>query len=1424
MFYPNEDLGSGHLILGLCLGASSTSSFALLTESRSQLLPSISLGRGAASAFGTIGRGAPFLFGPAAAIRLAQIEAQLALHQLSVIAAASNHGNQQLALLNILQQAAANNIAQQRTPVMYQPQQPGAPFNRPRIMPYQQPGRSTDGNNMAQMNSYQVGQFPPQTPLPEELESAISVRVQGGRDEDHRLLNQNTQISRQLGVDLRMHGVGQGERSETGYSNSNNLVSLSCDDQQSQMQDVDWSNYQTPSKLFGLNQQQHLQQSSHSHANPNSGHSGGGMQSWNAPVSAQGRPQGGDMQGLYVPESAGSILAGFGLSNDDLEVLSHYPDDQLTPDTLPFILRDIQIHKTNRNTGPPAFSQTLPPIPNLPPPPRLSPHQRHPAPSCTPDIPSFLSVTQTAGKVIDYGHASRTAEEGRDPYKRELLPKERAAKPEYKSTSSSLKRKAESPRRHHSNDDSSDSKKDKDYRRRAPIPDAHKHKRTPVREPPSRSRSEREGSRTRPQFEARSESSKSTRPSGAKRSSSAPKMLPTPTMISDFSADPPKVYPDWNPNAPRRDPSPGQDATWHPLERSPSRSVSHSLSWSPTPPPDRSRRISPPTPHGHAPHTSGRHSPSQSHRGSASSAHRPEKRTSESSGLKRSRNDTAKLGGHGNRAGVSGNRESSLSSASKFPASMSEKPHRPPSSASSSSSKPGAKPVAGKETTPGQDSEVCPSQSFWFYLLFAMHSVIGALKSSNAPQKKPNPTLQKKSHPGSYLLYLTGLPADAKYQEVVSLVQAFGKVTNVLIIRNEEENQPQYAKATVCMQKEQDAKALAECLTLNIREHPITVSDQNGEEDLTSSIPVIIKGLPVSQPASQPASQQCLSCKMKWVSQQIHREQVKRKRKRGCRAGQSQRLKRLLRENKRGMVKITGLPESGCSEIDIAKLAQPFGTPVKILLITTPSEALVTMQDVESAQEMVKVYNNMPVCINDSVLNMSLLPNLQVDFNRPAEVGGDDDWNRLLVVSNIPATPSGPTEIQKLVQRFGTVQQTLALKDKIIFEMGTAEMAQSVFNRFQKFPCIVQNNKLAFSWKPDPETDLPKVNISAGSTAPTGGKVSQTEETTTPPGGQEDSLSQSGLKVAKGTGVDTNVKGQEVQPGDEGMKVEGEVEATEKESPALGGKEQEDQPDVASLQPAGVNQREDTEPNTDQPGGQGGEVVMEKVANISTTESEETEEPVASDATAAPQAAKPETATSAPAPNVMAAIIEALRQESRNRSSTKVTTDQAAAENPPGKQPTDKETPDVQAAPALPRVTPEILKVLLEECRVRSSSRANAEQARKEQDQAPPADQKAGGEQVTKRKTREEEREERERARREREKRLKAQEEEREQGRRDRKLKAQEEEREKGRREREKRRSHREGSSGSPGSRSSMRYEGSRRRGRSGAKSEKRRS
>ena len=50
----------------------------------------------------------------------------------------------------------------------------------------------------------------------------------------------------------------------------------------------------------------------------------------------------------YTSENASSILATFGLSNEDLEMLSHYPDEQLTPENLPYILRDIRIRKAAR--------------------------------------------------------------------------------------------------------------------------------------------------------------------------------------------------------------------------------------------------------------------------------------------------------------------------------------------------------------------------------------------------------------------------------------------------------------------------------------------------------------------------------------------------------------------------------------------------------------------------------------------------------------------------------------------------------------------------------------------------------------------------------------------------------------------------------------------------------------------------------------------------------------------------------------------------------------------------------------------------------------------------------------------------------------------------------------------------------------------
>ncbi|XP_073411178.1 zinc finger protein 638 [Dendrobates tinctorius] len=85
-----------------------------------------------------------------------------------------------------------------------------------------------------------------------------------------------------------------------------------------------------------------------------------------------------NVKNRYTNESASSILESFGLSNEDLEELSRYPDDQLTPGNMPAILRDIRLRKISRPAS----------VPEQTP-------ERRPASEAAPS------------NVIDYGHSSK---------------------------------------------------------------------------------------------------------------------------------------------------------------------------------------------------------------------------------------------------------------------------------------------------------------------------------------------------------------------------------------------------------------------------------------------------------------------------------------------------------------------------------------------------------------------------------------------------------------------------------------------------------------------------------------------------------------------------------------------------------------------------------------------------------------------------------------------------------------------------------------------------------------------------------------------------------------------------------------------------------------------------------------------------------
>ncbi|XP_077462128.1 uncharacterized protein LOC144077901 [Stigmatopora argus] len=97
--------------------------------------------------------------------------------------------------------------------------------------------------------------------------------------------------------------------------------------------------------------------------------------------------------------------------------------------------------------------------------------------------------------------------------------------------------------------------------------------------------------------------------------------------------------------------------------------------------------------------------------------------------------------------------------------------------------------------------------------------------------------------------------------------------------------------------------------------------------------------------------------------------------------------------------------------------------------------------------------------------------------SNPQEKSTPVGWTSLVVISNVPELPTSPNEVKQLVHRFGTVLKSLPLKNTVICQMSTAAVALSVYKRFQKFPCILQNNPLFFSRKPDSKANIRRPTI-----------------------------------------------------------------------------------------------------------------------------------------------------------------------------------------------------------------------------------------------------------------------------------------------------------------------------------------------------------
>ncbi|KPP74060.1 zinc finger protein 638-like [Scleropages formosus] len=985
-------------------------------------------------------------------LQLAQIKTQLALQQLSALTT-GNRAIPALSLLNLLKVTMSHPL--------YNPR--GTPFSSQRPMVSSQYGMSTQSAMdmggarlgpssmmppmMSQQLGFQVSQRP--SSMSQDMESTIDMHIRGAREEV-RLLSQ--MMHQQKMVDPRVRKEPRDDALTQGGSFPSHRVSGRMEEQSS----GDWSNFQTSSKIFSPPAMAQPSPSTQMFQA-----SGFGTPSGGGRVTIEGQSAIGPA--CYTSESASSILASFGLSNEDLELLSHYPDEQLTPDNLPFILRDIRVRKAKRN---------------------LTNMDHGPSASGA----EHVGAESRQSKVIDYGHSSKFgySEKSADSFQLDQLPKESQTYVVESSMNSSTFPMVDSK---HPQPPTVPGPKNPTMEQRKHPPDTKTIKPAPARDPavkpvhlPSRTAvlplTHSDSARDcmmKPAFMAPKTAWPHSFPS-----SSGAKRLPTPTMMNDYSAASPRIfphtcslcnvecvqmkdwiehqntslhiescrrlrkqYPDWNVETVAVSRNERKTSLDRRIGLQRTRSASRSQSWSRSPSPwryrgrsgsrgrrHRSRSRSPRryrlsrsrsrsrslrrgsrsspllshrrsrTPRRSRSRSYSRHSPARSSRRlsprrcsprrqmRSSSTEKLAKKLIESSGL--SLTDSTTL-------------EAMMQSlAPALIAELAKRKGRSSASPKRSSMKRSSTPPSSMSKK-SEPLHALASKSR--HLAAAKSSASKSILSTAAKSSSFNSTnakVKKKTAPGTAcLLRFKGIPFTTTHKDLVEAVLPFGKISHAILLKGIRE-------ASVCMERVEDAKALAECKNLKIQGKFIQICmEKDVGKDTTKEPRKELKKLTGTN------KKESIAVKSK-PPQEVARKFV---------------------------VEVTGLPESGYSEEDLIKLGTPFGVASEVIIAVAQRKAFMEMPDMESMENMVKVYKELPVKMQEKEL--SIVPMTKpVDLSaveslfavlmgseKPLETAGLAD--RLLIVSNVPVGTSAAAEVQGLVKRFGAVKQALVLNHRV---------------------------------------------------------------------------------------------------------------------------------------------------------------------------------------------------------------------------------------------------------------------------------------------------------------------------------------------------------------------------------------------------------
>uniref|UniRef100_A0A8C5QB81 RRM domain-containing protein n=1 Tax=Leptobrachium leishanense TaxID=445787 RepID=A0A8C5QB81_9ANUR len=422
----------------------------------------------------------------------------------------------------------------------------------------------------------------------------------------------------------------------------------------------------------------------------------------------------------------------------------------------------------------------------------------------------------------------------------------------------------------------------------------------------------------------------------------------------------------------------------------------------------------------------------------------------------------------------------SSSSTAKKPASSSSTAKKPPSS-SSTVKKPAFSSSTAKKPTPGFFSNKNDTNSARKVTPDGKKPFQAKKTPAHAHPKASsadvfNPLHKFKTKTTGTIIHVTNLPdSDYTDQDIMKIVQPFGKVSDILIIRSKNEAYLQ----TNFKEAASAAVEFSESVPVMVNKTRVKLSLAGHKKEPAAAVPVVKKQ---ENPKKEEENKPCEVEEEEAAEAAVAEMVVQEKCEKETKPRPKTKLPEVIppgfmkvyklaepkfQDTEKCVIVVSNLPEGQPGVEEISNLAKPFGGVVDIIFVSTHRKVYLQLSSKSSADSMIKFYSAFPTFISGNSLSIAVNPkfkDLKDEDRIFAEIVEQSPYKikptiyeRFVHLNNLPEKGYTEFEVACVGLRFGKVEHYVifANKRKAILHMSCVSAARAMRNFLSQYPCFI---------------------------------------------------------------------------------------------------------------------------------------------------------------------------------------------------------------------------------------------------------------------------------------------------------------------------------------------------------------------------------